>query len=114
MGDGDYCTPFHEAFEALDDQFFGLGVEGGGGLVEQQDWAVANHNAGDADTLALTARKSQAAIANHGFVAVRHFVDEFIGVSETGGFDDLFASSGGATEGNVVENRSAEQYGVLQ
>ena len=55
MGDGDDGLAFHELFEGVDDEFLGFAVEGGGGLVEQQDGAVANHDAGDADALALAA-----------------------------------------------------------
>ncbi len=72
MGDGDDGLALHQLFERVDDEFFGFAVERGGGLVEQEDGAVADHDAGDADALALAAGEGGAALADEGVVAERH------------------------------------------
>ena len=114
MGDGDDGLALHELFEGVDDEFFGFAVERGGGLVEQEDGAVADHDAGDADALALAAGEGRAAIADQGVVAERHGHDEVVGVGELGGRDDLFLRRVGAAEGDVLEDGSAKEDGVLQ
>ncbi len=75
----------HELFEGVDYQFFGFAVEGGGGLVEQEDGVVADHDAGDADALALASGESGAALADQGVVAEGHFGDELVGVGQLRG-----------------------------
>ncbi len=47
---------------ALDDDFFGLGVQGGGRFVEDEDEIVADGGAGDPDPLALSAALSVTAV----------------------------------------------------
>src|ERR1700722_14011809 len=50
-----YTTPVHQALERVNDQFLRLGVECGGGLVEEQDRTISHHHARDADALPLAA-----------------------------------------------------------
>lgn len=40
VGDDDAGAVFHEVFEGVLDEFFGFGVEGGSGFVEDEDWGV--------------------------------------------------------------------------
>ncbi len=55
VGDGDDGASLHQPLEGFNDQLLGFAIEGGGGFVEQQNGAVADHDAGDADALALAA-----------------------------------------------------------
>ena len=114
MSDGDDGLALHEPFEGVDDEFFGLAVEGGGGLVEQEDGAVADHDAGDADALALASGEGGAALADQRVVAEGHAGDELVGVGESGGGDDLFFGGGRAAEGDVLVDGAVKEDGLLE
>jgi len=55
VGDGDDGAATGEVFEGGLDESFALIVEGGGGLVENENARVAQEGAGDGDALALPA-----------------------------------------------------------
>ena len=63
-------TSLEQGGEGLLHEFLALGVEGRGGLVEDQYLGVAQHGAGDAYALALAAREFRAAVADIGIVAL--------------------------------------------
>ena len=65
-----------QRFETLPHDLFGLGVEIAEGLVEQNDWCVAQHGAGDGDALPLPAGKTEAAPAYRRVVALGQAFDE--------------------------------------
>ena len=60
------------------DLMLGLRVERRGGLVEKDDRRLAEHGAGDRETLALAARERDAAVVELGVVAVLHRHDEVV------------------------------------
>ena len=64
MRDGDHGPSLHKPVKSVDHQFFRLGIEGGGGLIENQDRRIADDRAGDADALPLAAREREAALAH--------------------------------------------------
>src|SRR5580692_10091947 len=72
VGDSDDGLALHELLECIDDELFGLAVEGCSGFVEQKDGAVANHDAGNADALTLPTGERGAAVAYESVVAVWH------------------------------------------
>ena len=114
VGDGDDGPALHEFFEGVDDEFFGFAVEGRGGLVEQEDGTVADHDTGDADALTLASGEGEAALPDRGVVAEGHRHDEVVGVGEFGGGDHFFFGCAGTAEGDVLEDGSAEEDGVLK
>jgi len=61
----------HQPRQGFLHQGLALGVERGGGFVEQQQRRIAQDGAGDGDALALAARQCHAAFAEHGLVTVR-------------------------------------------
>ena len=78
MGDEDDGGGFlgDEGVEARLDLGLGLGVEGGGGLVEEEDFRVPEEGAGDGDALLLAAGDADAALADASVVAVGEVDDE--------------------------------------
>ena len=76
---------FHQPIERFEDQFFGSGVEAGGGSSRIRIWSIADHGARDRDTLALPAGKSHAAFAEDRVIALRHLFNEFIRIGQFGG-----------------------------
>ena len=89
VGDEDARAAAHQAVQALQHLVLAVGVERGGGLVEDDDRRVAQQRAGDADALALAAGQAGALGAELGVVAVGQALDELVGGGGLGGVDDL-------------------------
>ena len=77
----------HQPPHRREDALARLGVEAGGGLVEQQDRGVADHRAGDRDTLALSAGQQLPLVPDRHVVALGQRGDEGVGVSGARGRD---------------------------
>ena len=80
VGDDQAGAAVHEPFERFVDEALALGIEGGGGLVEQENARIGEDGAGDGDALALAAGELGAARADEGFVTLRQGGDEVVGV----------------------------------
>ena len=72
MGDRNHRAPAHQPGQGLADRLFGLAVERGGRLIQQQDRRVLQEGARNGDPLPLPAGDLDAAIADHG----RHALPE--------------------------------------
>ena len=70
VGDGDRGAPLGGALQRLLDEPLGLGVQGRGGLVEDQHPRVHQQHPGDGEPLLLPAGQPVAALAGHGVVAL--------------------------------------------
>ena len=55
VGDDHGGAVFHQVFDGLLDLDFGLGIEGGGGLIKDEDGRVLDQGTGNRETLSLTA-----------------------------------------------------------
>jgi len=64
VGHDERRAPLHEQLQGSLDAALRLGVEGRGGLVEDQDGGVLEEGARDRDPLALTAGQTCAALAD--------------------------------------------------
>ena len=73
VGDDETGAAFHETFQCFIGGPLALGVEGGGGFVEQEDAGIGQNGAGDGDALALAAGQLGAARADDGCEAFRNF-----------------------------------------
>ena len=113
VGDDQGGAPRGEAVERLLDQRLGAGVEGGGGLVQEQHRRVAEHGAGDGDALALAAGEVGAARAGEAVEAG----GELVGELGDGGFAgrglDLGVGGVEAAEADVLADGLVEEGGVL-
>jgi hypothetical protein len=90
-----------------------VGVEGAGGLVEDQDRGIAEEGTGDRDALFLAAGETGPAFAYDRVVALGLVADEFIRVGGDRGGDDFLAGGVFAAKAEVVINRIVEQNGLL-
>ena len=70
VGDGEGRPARHQRRQGGLDQPLGLGVQGGGRFVQDQDARVLQDGAGDGDALLLAAGELVAALADDGVVAV--------------------------------------------
>ena len=74
----------------------------------------ASSGASDRDPLPLTAGEFYTAFADDGVVAVRKFLDKFVGVRDPAHLFDLFEEACGICKSNVVEDRAVKEKIVLQ
>ena len=58
MGDDYRGAVAHQSLKRLLNETFALGIERGGGLVENKHRGILEYRSGDADTLALAPRKA--------------------------------------------------------
>ena len=84
VGDDDARAVFHQHIEGVLHQPLGLGVEGGGGLVEDEDGRVGQHGPGDGEPLALAATEFYAPVADVSLVAAGGFKDKIVGMGRCG------------------------------
>ena len=113
VGDHQGGAALHQPFEGGLDEGLALGVEGAGGLVEQQDGGVLEEGAGNGDTLTLAAGQAQARLAGAGRIAFGQGGDEVMGGSGGGGGLDLGPRRTGAAVGDVGGYGVVEQEGFL-
>ncbi|GJC95043.1 hypothetical protein ColKHC_03869 [Colletotrichum higginsianum] len=97
VGDGDGGAALGGDLEGGLHDALGLGVQRGGGLVEEENW-VGNDGAGDGDALLLAAGEEEATLADVGHVALGEAGDEVVGVGHPRGVLDqlLLLLVGGA------------------
>jgi hypothetical protein len=106
-------APLHRLAQRELDRLLGRGVDRGGGIVEHEDPRVGHERAGDRDPLALAAGEREAALADHGVVAVGQLGDEAGRLRALGGPLDLLAGRVRAAVGDVVVHGRAEQERVV-
>src|SRR5437660_1422668 len=92
----------------------GVGIDGGGGLVEDQDARVVQNRAGDAHALALAAAERLAALPDLCVIAVGLLDDEVVRVGGFGRGHDVRARGRRPGEGDVLEDRAAEKEWFLE
>ena len=99
------------AAERLEDAGLGGGVDGGGGVVEQQQPGPAHEGAGEGDPLALAARQRRAPLPHDGLVAAGQRADEAVGAGQAEGAVEVL---GGPAEQHVLGDRVGEQERLLE
>ena len=114
VGDDEGGAALHEEVEAVLDHGFGLGVEGAGGFVEDEDARVGENGAGDGDALALAAGELDAALADDGVVAFGEALGELVDAGDAAGFHELLLGGVGAGEADVFADGAVEEEGLLE
>src|SRR5712664_3980989 len=79
----------HDAAQASEDALFGLRVDAGEGIVEDEDAGVANDGSGDGGALLLSSRESDAAFADNCFVFMGEALNVGIEAGDFGGLANL-------------------------
>ena len=114
VGNDQGRPPGHGLGQGELDQTLVLGVQGAGGLVEQQDRGVAHQGPGNGDPLALPTGQGLAPLAQGLVEAVRQGRDEACRLRRLGGLFDLGPGRRLATEADIVQGRAGEQGGILR
>ena len=102
MRDDQHGAARHQPVEGVLDEAFAFGIEGGGGLVENQDGRIPEHGARDGDALPLATGEQGAAVAHGGVVAQRQLFDESVCTGDARRFADVFGTGVFAAEGDVA------------
>src|SRR5690606_3562940 len=114
MGDDDGGAAAHEGVERMLDLALERGVDGAGGLVEDEDERVEGERAGEGEELALADGEGGAALADGLGVAAGELLDEAVGADAGGGGADADVVDVVAAEANVVGDVAAEEEHVLE
>lgn len=113
MGDQKRGAAGHQPLQGRLHLGLALGIEGAGGLIEQQDRGVLQEGAGDRDTLALAAGEARPGLAHRGVVALGQGQDEVVRRGLLGGGFDLGLAGLGIGIGDVGADRVVEQERLL-
>src|SRR5690242_12517521 len=98
----------------VEDLVFGLGVNAGECIIEDQNAGIANDSASDGRALLLAAGKRDSAFAHHGAVFVRKGFDVPGDTGSFGSITDVLITGVFGAEGDVLANRVAEEEGFLR
>ncbi len=100
--------------EGLGDELFGVGVEGGGGFVEDEDGGFGEEGSGDSEALALAAGEVGAAFGDFGVEGLGEFLDEIQCAGELGCVGDLRGGGVGAAVRDVFGDGGGEHEVFLE
>ena len=113
MGDHEHGTALHQLIHALLDQALGAGVDGAGGLVQDQHRGTGNGRPRDGKKLSLSLGEIRAVAVKQGSVSVRQAADEGIRVGDARGLPHLRVRGIQSAVADVVRDGSREQVGIL-
>ena len=113
VGDGERGAAGHGPFDGRLDEALADGVEGAGGLVEDEDAGVLEQHPGQRDALLLAARQLVAALAHDRVVALGQLHDPVVDGRQPGGRVQLLVGGVRPRVQQVHAHRAVEQVGLL-
>src|SRR5271157_4356696 len=114
MRDDERGAPLHQVREAFLDHALRLGVEAGGGFVQDENARVGQDSARNRDPLALSAREFDAAFADDGVVLQFVFLGKLIHSGDGAGAKDFLLRRIGLGKSHILANGSVEEKRILQ
>ena len=114
MRDEDGGAAAHDIAQMVQDLVFGMRIDAGESIVEDQDSRIADEGAGDCGALLLASGKGDAALTDHRLVAFGKALDVGGDVGGFGGVVDLLVGGGVDSQGNVVTDAIAKQKRLLR
>src|SRR5699024_9951957 len=114
VGDDEGGAAVHQAVHAGLDHRLGAGVDGAGGLVQDQHRRVGHRRPGNGQQLALALGQVGAVAGQHGVVAVGQPADEAVRVGQFGGHHAFFVGGVQPAVADVVHHGAGDQVGDLQ
>ena len=112
--DDNRCAGLRHFIHGLLNRAFAFGIQRRGGLVQKQNWRVAQDRPGDGDALFLSARKHHAAFADISVIAFGQGRNEVMRRRSARCGLDLGIGGLGAAKANVVACRGGEDHRVLR
>ena len=113
MGDDQGGSAPGQGVEGLLDLRLGDGVQGGGGLVQDQDGGIFQENSCDGNSLLLAAGEERAPLADVGVEAVGHGQDVLVDLRLLCRLDDLLHGGIGLAVADVLEDGVREEEHIL-
>ena len=95
-------------------QHFRFRIEFGGRLIQNQNGRILQQRPGDGDSLALPSREPLAAFADHGLVALRHFLNEFLASATRAASRTCVSVGQAAAVTNIVVDRVVKENRFLR
>src|SRR3979490_1799670 len=99
--------------QRLLDERFRFGIEGRGGLVQDQYWRFLEERACDGEALLLAAGEPEAPLTDLGLVAARQSRDELAGDRGSGGISKVGVLGLGSAVAQILGDRARQQHGLL-
>ncbi len=113
VGDDERGAVLDEQVERALDQLLVLGVDGGRGLVQNQQVGVLENGPRDADALPLAAAEAASLLARVGVVGLGELHDEIVCIGDPRGPDHVLLACLRLAVTNVLQDRFPEQEGAL-
>ena len=107
-------VPLPQAFQGTEHRRLRLRVERGGRFVQDQNRRALQERPCQRESLALTARKRDAALADRRLIALWHCADELVGFGLARRFHDLVQCRLGPAVRDIVADRRREQHRLLR
>src|SRR5919112_85911 len=104
----------HEPVQGLLDGSLRLGVHGRGAVIENEEPRVDEERPRYGDPLPLSARETDAPLADNGVVAIRELIYELSGLGRLGCSHDLLIGGVGFAERHVIAHGACEEARLLQ
>ena len=114
MGDDEHRAPGHQGIHPLLDELLRAGVDGGGGLVQDQHRGIRHGGPGNGQQLALALAETAAVPGDDGVVPLGQVADEGVGIGQPGRRPDLLVRGVQLAVADVVGDGAGEQVGILQ
>jgi hypothetical protein len=114
VGDDEGGGAFFQFLQVLADREIGLGVDGGKGIIEDENRGIRKDGAGDRNPLFLPARERHAFFADRSVIAIFEIDDGVMDIGDPGGPDNLVLAGFLIGHQDVFADRFAEKEGILQ
>ena len=114
LGDDDLGGLRNELSEAFADQGVGTGINGAGGVVQDQNLGLLKQCSCDTQTLLLAAGNVGTALLDPGIVFVRELLDKFISLGQTACLLKLRVRGVGIAPAQVVFDGAGEKHVLLK
>ena len=114
MGDDEDGTSPHEAVQPPLDELLRPGIDGGGGLVQDQHRGLGDRRPGNGQQLPLALGEVGPVGGQHGLIALGQVGDEVVGVGNLGRPDAVLVRGLQPPVADVLHHRAGEEVGILQ
>ena len=114
VGDDEDGSSLHQRIHTGLHLGLGVGIDGGGGLVQNHYRGIGHGGPGNGNQLPLALGEAGTVSGEHGVVAVGQPGDEVVGVGQLGGVDAGLVGGIQLAIADIVHHRAGEQIGFLE
>ena len=114
VGDDEHGAACHQLIHTILHQFFGTGIDGGSGFVQNHHRGIGYRCPGDGDQLPLTLGKAGTVAGQLRIIALGQAGDEIVGIGQLCGLDAGFVGGGEVAITDIIHHRAGEEVGFLQ